>query len=167
MTIGMSIRTEVYQIFGRLTKIQATTRRHHLWPEMWIDMPKAAPKQEKHEWAVDEPKLDNARKVRGIYLIDPEDGEYKETVKNARKKLEAPMEAATPCKMAIRKRAMKPQETVASGSTDPKKKSKYAFFVEAHESTRKRLESSLPRNHQDHIAEKGSIQCDRSLQLAA
>ena len=27
--------------------------------------------------------------------------------------------------------------------------------MEAHESTRKRLESSLPRNHEDHIAEKG------------
>ena len=28
-------------------------------------------------------------------------------------------------------------------------------IVEAHESTRKRLESTLPRNHEDHIAEKG------------
>ena len=27
--------------------------------------------------------------------------------------------------------------------------------MEAHESTRKRLESALPRNHDDHIAEKG------------
>ena len=40
-----------------------------------IDMSKAAQKQEKHAWAVEEPKLDNA--LRGIYSIDPEDGEYK------------------------------------------------------------------------------------------
>ena len=32
--------------------------------------------------------LENARKLRGIYLIDPEDMEFKETIKNARKKLE-------------------------------------------------------------------------------
>ena len=44
--------------------------------------------------------------------------------------------------------------TVASGSTDPNKKTKYACIVEAHVSTRKRLESTRPRNHQDHIAEK-------------
>ena len=30
----------------------------------------------------------------------------------------------------------------------------YACIVEAHESTRKRLESTLPRDHEDHIAEK-------------
>ena len=61
--------------------------------------------------------------------------------------------------MEMRKRARKPQETVASGSTDPNKKTKYACIVEAHESTRKRLESTLPSNHEDHIAEKkGPIQ---------
>ena len=36
----------------------------------------------------EKPKLDNARKLRGIYFIDPEDKEFKETIKNARKKLE-------------------------------------------------------------------------------
>ena len=37
-------------------------------------------------------------------------------------------------------------------SSCPKKKG----IVEAHESTRRRLESTLPRSHEDHIAEKGS-----------
>ena len=32
--------------------------------------------------------LENARKLRGIYFIDPEDKEFQETIKNARKKLE-------------------------------------------------------------------------------
>ena len=31
---------------------------------------------------------ENAQKLRGISFIDPEDTEFKETIKNARKKLE-------------------------------------------------------------------------------
>ena len=66
------------------------------------------------------------------------------------------METAMPCEVWRRRRASKPQETGASGSTDPKKKTKYACIVEAHKSTRKGLESALPRNHhEDRIAEKG------------
>ena len=44
---------------------------------------------------------------------------------------------------------------MASGDTHPYRKTEYACIVEAHESTRKRLESTLPRNDDDHIAEKG------------
>ena len=80
----------------QLTEIQATTRLDYLWPEIWSDMSKAA-------WAIEKPKLDNARKLRGIYFIDPKDGEFKETIKNARKKLEIPMEAAMPCKKETKK----------------------------------------------------------------
>ena len=79
----------------------------------------------------------------------------KETIENARKNLEVPVEAAMPCKMVTRKRARKLRKTVASGDTHPHKKTKYACIVEAHESTRKRLESTPPRNRDDHIAEKG------------
>ena len=43
-------------------------------------------------------KLDNARRLRGIYFIDPEEKEFKETLKNARRKLETPMAPAMPCK---------------------------------------------------------------------
>ena len=42
--------------------------------------------------------LENARKLRGIYFIDPEDKEFKETIKNARKKLETSVAPAMPCK---------------------------------------------------------------------
>ena len=37
--------------------------------------------------------------LRGIYFIDLEDGEYIETIKNAKKKVVVLMEAALPCKM--------------------------------------------------------------------
>ena len=54
-----------------------------------------------------------------------------------------------------RKRAWKLQETSASENTNPREKTKYACIVEAHESTRKHLQSAHPRNYEDHIAEKG------------
>ena len=69
----------------RLAQIQATTRPDHLWPEMWSSM-SAAQRKEKQQWAVDKPKLDNARKWRGTYFIDLEDGENEETIKHAKKK---------------------------------------------------------------------------------
>ena len=43
--------------------------------------------------------LEKARKLQGIYLIDPEDKEFKETIKNARKKLETSVAPAMPCKI--------------------------------------------------------------------
>ena len=57
-----------------------------------------------------------------------------------------------PCKMRTRKRPKELQETVARGVTESNEKTEMACIVEAHESTRKRLEPALPRNHEDHIA---------------
>ena len=82
----------------RLTKRQATSRPDHLWPELWRGMSKNAKLREKHKWAIEKPKLDNARRLRGIYFIDPEDMEFKEIIKNARNKMETPMALAMPCK---------------------------------------------------------------------
>ena len=62
-------------------------------------------------------------KLRGIYFIDPEDKEFKETIKN-------------------------------------KNKTKLACILEASESTRLRVEDSLPNDHEDHFAGNG----DNSLQ---
>ena len=42
--------------------------------------------------------LENERKLWGIYFIDPEDKQFEETIKNARKKLETSIAPATPCK---------------------------------------------------------------------
>ena len=43
--------------------------------------------------------LKNARELRGIYFIDPEDTEFKETIKNARKKLERQLLLLCPVKL--------------------------------------------------------------------
>ena len=64
--------------------------------------------------------LDNARKLRGIYIIDPEDKEFKETIKNARKKLETPVAPAMPCGIS------KNNQNWASGGKSSKIKSKLA-----------------------------------------
>ena len=72
---------------GRLTRKQLTSRPDHLWPELWKSTGKHAKLKEKQKWSEEKLHLENARKLRGIYFIDPEDKEFKETVKNARKKL--------------------------------------------------------------------------------
>ena len=60
----------------RLTKRQATSRPDLLWPELWRSMSRNSEKQGKQNWAGERPKLENARKLRGIYFIDTEDKEF-------------------------------------------------------------------------------------------
>ena len=67
-------------------------------------MGKNAKLKEKQKWSHEKVHLDNARKLRGIYFIDPEDKEFKETIKNARKKLETPVAPAMPCKIVNSKK---------------------------------------------------------------
>ena len=83
----------------RLTRKQLTSRPDYLWPELWKSMGKHAKLKEKQKWSNEKLHLDNARKLRGIYFIDPEDKEFEETIKNARKKLETSVAPALPCKM--------------------------------------------------------------------
>ena len=112
-------------------------------------MSDASKRKEKQMWAIQKPKLDNARRLRGIQFIDLEDEEFKLMKKNAHRKLEVPMQAAMPCKTPIN----------SGGETYygvGKNKTKYACIVEADECTRKRMEGSLHRYHEDHIAGKGT-----------
>ena len=83
----------------RLTRKQLTSRPDHLWPELWKSMGKHAKLKEKQKWSEEKLHLENAKKLRGIYFIDPEDTEFKETIKNARKKLETSVAPAMPCKI--------------------------------------------------------------------
>ena len=64
-------------------------------------MSDASKRKEKQKWTFGKPKLDNARRLRGIYFIDPEDQKFKEIMKNARMKWEIPMPAAMPCKTSL------------------------------------------------------------------
>ena len=67
---------------GRLTRKQLTSRPDHLWPEIWKKMGKNAKLKEKQTWSNEKLHLNNARKLLWIYFIDPEDKEFKETIKN-------------------------------------------------------------------------------------
>ena len=102
----------------RLTRKQLTSRPNCLWPELWTKMGKTAQLKERQKWSHEKPQLDNARKLRGIYFIDPEEKEFKETIKNARKKLETPVAPAMPCKIS------KNNQNWATGGKSKKIKSK-------------------------------------------
>ena len=128
----------------RLFRKQLTSRPDHLWPELWKSMGKHAKLKEKQKWSNEKLHLGNARKLRGIYFIDPEDTEFKETIKNVRKKLETSVAPAMPCKI---------MKNCGSGASN-KIKTKLAFILEAGESTRMRVGNSIPHNHEDHIAGK-------------
>ena len=120
-------------------------------PDIWIRLPRHKwPKylttqllcevfcsQEKQKWAIEKPNLDNARRLRGIYFIDPEDKEFKKTIRHATKKLETPMAPAMPCKTC--KKSKKAE--IRSNTNDFK--SKFACILKASESTRMRVEESL------------------------
>ena len=132
----------------RLTRKQLTSRPDHLWPELWDKMGKNAKLNEKQKWSHEQLHLDNARKLRGIYFIDLEDKEFKETIKHARKKLETSVAPAMPCKI------IRSNKNCGSGAPN-NIKIKLACILEASESTRLRVGESLPTYHEDHIAGKG------------
>ena len=74
--------------------------------------------------------------------------EFKDIMKNTQRKLEFPMPAAMHCKTQREKY----RETCRVAK---RCKTKYACIVETDESMRKRMEGSLHKHHEDHIAGKG------------
>ena len=92
-------------------------------------MSHASKRKEKQKWAIEKPKLDIAARLRGIFFIEPDDEEFKRTMKIARRKLEIPMPAAMPCKTPINSRG----KTCRSIG---KHKTEHACIVEADESMR-------------------------------
>ena len=98
-------------------------------------MSDAAKKKAKERRAIEKPKLENARQLRGTFFIEPNDEEFKLRMKAARRKLDVPMTAALPCIIPIK----------SSGETYRnigKRKTKYACIVDAYESTRQRPEGA-------------------------
>ena len=122
----------------RLTRQQLTSRPDHLWPELWAKLGRNVKLKERHKWSDEKPKLDNARRLRGIYFIDLEDKEFKETMENTCKKWETLMTPAMRCKTS---------KKIKKGEIRSKTnefKSRLACILEASESTRMRMEESPP-----------------------
>ena len=84
-----------------------------------------------------------------FYSFDLDDGEFKDIMKNARRKLEIPMPAAMPCKTSLCRSGRETFRTIGGHKT------KYACIVEADKSLRIRMEGALHKDHEDHIAWKG------------
>ena len=80
-------------------------------------MSDAAQNREKQEWKNEKPKLDNVRQMKVIYFIDPDDEEYKEILKNPRRKLERSMAPIMPCRKSHSKRFKKRFVVVESHET--------------------------------------------------
>ena len=117
------------------------------------------------------PKLDNVRKLRGIYYIDPEDEESNETLKNAWKKLEMHVGSSVLCKFrrTWRNSSLKAPKGPSWGKSrwaraqrkirgdqqqNEQSKTIRAHKYDAHETTRSRVQETHKKGHEDHIAER-------------
>ena len=133
---------------GRLTRKQTTSRPDNVWPDMRKHMSDVSKRKEKQKWAIEKPKLDNARRLRGIFFIELYDKAFKSIMKNARRKLEIPMPAAMLCRLQLNQH----RETCGKVGQH---KTRNACIVEADETMRIRMEGSQRKDHEDHVAAKG------------
>ena len=139
---------------GRLTRGQLTSRTDHLWPELWTKLGRNAKLKEKHKWS------DENRNS-----IMPEDYELFISLTLKTRSLRKPSRMfARNWKhrwllLCLARQARKCKHRETRGKTN-EIKSKLACILEASECTRLRMEESLPKYHEDHIAGKG----DNSLQ---
>ena len=122
-----------------------------------LGMSTAAQKKEKHQWTIEKTKARQwSETERLFFFVDLDDGEVEEAIKSASKELEISMEAAIPCKLRTKKSPNKSRETDDETKGSNKiQMTERAYIVEAHESTSKRWEPTLPKDHEDHIAERG------------
>ena len=58
---------------SRLTRKQTTSRPDDVWQDIWKQMSDASKRKAKQKWAIEKPKLDDARKLRGLFFIEPTD----------------------------------------------------------------------------------------------
>ena len=83
----------------------------------------------------------------GICYIDPDNMEFKDTMKNARKTFELPMESAMSCKVQKTGHEQTRCENISNT-----RRSRYARILEANEQTRTRISKIEARGHADLIA---------------
>ena len=168
MIIGTSTRTEVCQILGkdsqnsiywkrnllkgymwfgrRLTQVQATTGPDKVLPEVCAQIGKAAKKRKKTR--IGKPRSQNS------LILDEREASTKlvRRVRNTKKSWRMRGENWK-CMWTRLCRAKREQTTRPTSYNVPK--TKHAWKVEAHESTRQRVEPSRRKIHEDHIAGKG------------
>ena len=140
--------------WDRLTKIQTTTRPENLLFEVWSKMGNAAQKKARQEWANEKPKLDNARRLRVFISSIRKVVNMKKPSKTQGESWKFQWRLQCLAKNEQKKRSAFQETEAKSDESNNIPKTKHACFAEAHESTRQRLESSLPKHHENHIAGK-------------
>ena len=82
---------------GRLTKMQATTRPGHIWPEFWRTFSKKQKKKARQEWEVIGAERNKLRTDRGIFHVKPEElDDYTKVLAEKRLQLSIPAAPAMP-----------------------------------------------------------------------
>ena len=64
---------DTHCLVRRLTRKHTTSRPDNVWPDMLKHMSDASKRKEKQKWAIEKPKLENARRLRAIFFTDPDD----------------------------------------------------------------------------------------------
>ena len=67
---------------ARLTKVQTTSRPDDIWPEVRSNMSKQSPREAGQQWDTENPKVDAARRITGIYY-GASDDQRKKKIRNA------------------------------------------------------------------------------------
>ena len=98
----------------RRPKIQTTTRPDHVWPWSVVQDWDSRSKKRKTRIGNRETETRHCTNSRGNYSTDPDDEEYKDIIKNARRKLERHVAAAMPCKRKPRVHELKGNRSVDS-----------------------------------------------------
>ena len=93
--------------------------------------------------------------IEGHLFYWPEVGECKETMKDARKRLEVRMGAAMSCNMVTRKRARRLRENCSEWEHQLSQENQVFQYCGSSRVHKEAFGITLPRNHEDHIAEKG------------
>ena len=129
----------------RLTQIQVTTRPDDLWLEIWIGMSKSSPKARTARMGYREAKARQCSKTERNVFHRSGRRRVKKTLKAGERnsKLETCFGSGHALQDGNEKAFVGATGTVAGENTHSDKETKYACVVEPHESTRKRLESTL------------------------
>ena len=134
---------------GRLTKRQVTSRSDHLLSEIWRSTSKNSKTKEKHNWTSEKPKLDNARRLRKSYFIDPE-------IPNSRRSLRIHGRSwkSQQSLLCLVKGQIADMRQPVARMMIPNQKLRASMEVE--EFKRLRMEGTFPKIHEDHIEGKRS-----------
>ena len=131
------------------TRKQTASRPDNVWPNMWRCMSDAPKKKAKQRWAIEKPKLENARQLTGIFFIEPNDEEFTQTHSESRSWKVGSSNDSSYALQSTDKEQWRNSNNIW------KRKTKYACVVDVDESTRPRLEGSGHKPHQYHTLQKG------------